>query len=121
MSRLPVPCRSATTTASTGGRKPLTFGVYGPGGITLGEAREKLGDAKKMIAAGGSPARKSRGEARINAGETFSEWAVKWLDLHKMADSTRDMRRSVYERDVKPKPGEHEAGGDNARGRAPDG
>lgn len=95
----------------SGRQETMTFGVYGPGGITLGEAREKLGDAKKMIAAGRSPAKeKSRGKARINAGETFSEWAVKWLELHKMADSTRDMRRSVYERDVKPKLGSMKLG-----------
>lgn len=46
---------------------------------------------------------KSRERARINAGETFGDWAEKWLELHQMADSTRDMRHSVYVRDVKPK------------------
>lgn len=30
----------------------VTFGRYGPGGITLAEARERLAEAKKMIAAG---------------------------------------------------------------------
>lgn len=85
-------------------QETLTLGRYGPDGITLGEARDKLNEAKKLIAAGKSPAReKSREKARINAGETFGEWAEKWLELHQMADSTRDMRRSVYERDVKPK------------------
>lgn len=87
-----------------GRQETLTLGRYGAGGLTLGEAREKLGDAKKMILVGKSPAReKSRARARINAGETFGAWAEKWLELHEMADSTRDMRRSVYERDVKPK------------------
>lgn len=87
-----------------GRQETLTLGRYGAGGLTLGEARDKLNEAKKMIAAGKSPAReKSREKARTNAGETFGAWAQKWLDLHQMADSTRDMRRSVYERDVKPK------------------
>lgn len=87
-----------------GRQETLTLGRYGADGITLGEARDKLNEAKKLIAAGKSPAReKSRDKARINAGETFGAWAEKWLELHQMADSTRDMRRSVYMREVKPK------------------
>ena len=87
-----------------GRQETLTLGTYGPAGITLGEAREKLNDAKKLIAAGKSPAKeKAREKARVNAGETFGAWAERWLKDHQMADSTRDMRRSVYERDVKPR------------------
>lgn len=87
-----------------GRQETLTFGLFGVNGITLGEAREKLSEAKKIIAAGKSPAReKSRDKARVNAGETFGAWAEKWLAVHQMADSTRDMRRSVYVREVKPK------------------
>lgn len=87
-----------------GRQETLTFGRYGPDGLTLGEARDKLNEAKKMIADGKSPAReKSREKARLDAGETFGAWAEKWLQIHQMADSTRDMRRSVYVRDVKPK------------------
>lgn len=87
-----------------GRQETLTFGLFGTSGITLGEAREKLSEAKKLIAAGKSPAReKSRDKARVNAGETFGAWAEKWLAVHQMADSTRDMRRSVYVREVKPK------------------
>lgn len=89
-----------------GRQETLTLGRYGPDGLTLGEAREKLIEAKKLIASGVSPAKeKSREKARVNAGETFGEWADKWLEVYQMADSTRDMRRSVYERDVKPKMG----------------
>ena len=40
-----------------GRQETVTFGQYGVGGITLAEARERLGEAKKMIAAGKSPAR----------------------------------------------------------------
>lgn len=87
-----------------GRQETLTFGLFGASGITLGEAREKLSEAKKLIAAGKSPAReKSRDKARVNAGETFGAWAEKWLAVHQMAGSTRDMRRSVYVREVKPK------------------
>lgn len=94
-----------------GRQETLTLGKYGAGGLTLGEARDKLNDAKRMIAAGKSPAKeKSREKARVSAGETFGEWAEKWLSMHQMADSTRDMRRSVYERDVKPKFGNMKLG-----------
>lgn len=87
-----------------GRQETLTIGRYGPDGITLGEARERLNEARKLLSEGKSPMReKSRERAHINAGETFADWAEKWLELHQMADSTRDMRRSVYVRDVKPK------------------
>ncbi|EPM82593.1 putative phage-related integrase protein, partial [Pseudomonas syringae pv. actinidiae ICMP 19068] len=38
----------------------------------------------------------------IKGAETFDAWAEKWLRGYQMADSTRDMRRSVYERELKP-------------------
>ena len=87
-----------------GRQETITFGRYGVGGITLAEARELLGDAKKMVAAGKSPAKeKARDKARVKDAETFGAWAEKWLRGYQMADSTRDMRRSVYERELKPK------------------
>lgn len=87
-----------------GRQETVTFGRYGLGGITLAEARERLGKAKKMIAAGKSPANeKARAKARTKGAETFDDWAEKWLRGYQMADSTRDMRRSVYERELKPK------------------
>lgn len=87
-----------------GRQETITFGRYGVGGITLAEARELLGDAKKMVAAGKSPAKdKARDKARVKDAETFGAWAEKWLRGYQMADSTRDMRRAVYERDLKSK------------------
>lgn len=87
-----------------GRQETLTFGRYGLGGITLAEARELLGAAKKMVAAGKSPAKeKARDKARTKDAETFGAWAEKWLRGYQMADSTRDMRRSVFERDLKGK------------------
>lgn len=65
-----------------GRQETLTIGRYGTGGITLSEARERLNEAKKMVAAGKSPAReKARDKARVKDAETFGAWAV---DLHLM-------------------------------------
>jgi integrase len=87
-----------------GRQETITFGRYGVGGMTLAEARELLSDAKRLIAAGKSPAReKARDKARVRDAESFNDWAEKWLRGYQMADSTRDMRRSVYERELKPK------------------
>ncbi|MCD4500151.1 tyrosine-type recombinase/integrase [Chromobacterium vaccinii] len=87
-----------------GRQETMTFGRYDLGGITLAEARERLGEAKKMIAAGKSPAKeKARDKARVKGAETFGAWAEKWLRGYQMADSTRDMRRSIFERELKPK------------------
>lgn len=85
-----------------GRQETVTFGRYGAGGITLAEAREELAKAKRMVAEGKSPAReKARDKARVKDAETFGAWAEQWLKKHQMAESTRDMRRSVYERDLK--------------------
>lgn len=82
-----------------GRQETITFGR-----ITLAEAREQLREAKKMIAAGKSPAKeKVRDKARVKDAETFGAWAEKWLRGYQMADATRDMRRSVFERELKPK------------------
>ena len=102
----------AVTTAGTisfrhnysisGRQETLTIGRYGTGGITLAEARERLSEAKKMITAGKSPAReKARDKARVKDAETFGAWAEKWMRGYQMADSTRDMRKSVYNRELK--------------------
>ncbi|TDY97427.1 UNVERIFIED_ORG: site-specific recombinase XerD [Herbaspirillum seropedicae] len=87
-----------------GRQETVTFGRYGVGGITLAEARERLGEARKLIASGNSPAKeKARDKARIKGTETFGAWAEKWLRGYQMADSTRDMRRSIFERELRPK------------------
>ncbi|MEG0447951.1 MAG: Arm DNA-binding domain-containing protein, partial [Comamonas sp.] len=103
-------------------QETLTIGAYGIGGITLAEARAKQLLAKKLVQEGVSPAReKIRTRAREVSVGTFSEWAVKWLKGHKMADSTRDMRRSVYERDLKTRFGKlqlREISGEDVRSMA---
>lgn len=84
-----------------GRQETITFGRYGAGGITLAEARERLIAAKRMLADGKSPAReKARNKARVKDAETFGAWAEKWLRGYQMAESTRDMRRSVYVREL---------------------
>jgi len=87
-----------------GRQETITFGRYGVGGITLAEAREQLNESKKMVAAGKSPAKeKARNKARIRDADTFEAWADKWLRGYQMAESTRDMRRAIFERELKAK------------------
>ena len=86
----------------SGRQETLTIGRYGKRGVTLSEARERVSEAKKMIAAGKSPAReKARDKKRVKNAETFGAWAEKWLRGYQMAESTRDMRKSVYNRELK--------------------
>ena len=50
--------------AINGRQETLTIGRYASGGVTLADAREKLAEAKKAIAAGKSPAKeKARDKA----------------------------------------------------------
>jgi integrase len=87
--------------AINGRQETLVLGRYGLGGIKLSEARELLMEAKASLAAGRSPARqKSATAARRRDAESFGQWAEEWLAKYTMAESTRDMRRSVYERDL---------------------
>jgi integrase len=86
-----------------GRQETLTFGRHGVGGITLAEARERLHEAKRLIADGKSPAReKARAKARVKDAETFGAWGEKWLKGYEMADTTRDMRRAVFARELAP-------------------
>jgi len=63
-----------------GRQETITFGRYGIGGISLAEARELLGEAKKLISNGKSPAKeKARGKARVRDAANFGAWAEKWL------------------------------------------
>jgi hypothetical protein len=60
-----------------GRRETLVLGQYGPEGLTLGEAREKLIEAKKEIAAGKSPAKeKQRSIQKSKAAKTFGEFST---------------------------------------------
>lgn len=86
-----------------GRRETVTFGSYGLAGLSLAKAREKVIDAKRMIAEGVSPAlEKQRAKRRLREARDFAHVAQKWMDDAPMADSTRNMRRSIFNRDVLP-------------------
>ena len=86
-----------------GRRETVVIGRYGPAGVSLARAREKLIEAKLMIQEGLSPAHeKRRDKRRIKEAKSFGEFGERWLQEAKMADSTRAMRRSIFERDILP-------------------
>lgn len=87
-----------------GRRETLTLGRYGRAGLTLAQARERLIEVKKAIADGVSPAvEKQRAKRRLKEAQDFAQVAQGWMDRAPMADSTRDMRRAIFNRDVLPK------------------
>ncbi|MET3662133.1 tyrosine-type recombinase/integrase [Aquamicrobium ahrensii] len=86
-----------------GRRETVIIGRYGRTGISLARAREKLIEAKLMIQDGISPAlEKRREKRRIKEAKSFGEFGERWLQDARMADSTRAMRRTVFERDILP-------------------
>ena len=109
-----------------GRRETVTFGKYGPAGLSLARARELCWawrqvfrelaglslararelciDAKRAISEGRSPAiEKQREKRRLLEAKSFGEFGEKWLTAAPMADSTRAMRRSIFERELLPK------------------
>ena len=86
-----------------GRRETLTIGRYGRTGISLKLAREKCLDARRLVEEGVSPAHETQREKRrLLMATSFGEFAERWFKEAPMADSTRSMRRSVYERDLTP-------------------
>jgi len=86
-----------------GRRETVVFGKYGPTGLSLARAREKCIDAKRAISEGRSPAiEKQREKRRHLEAKSFGEFGEKWLLAGPMAESTRSMRRSVFERELLP-------------------
>lgn len=86
-----------------GRRETLTLGRYGPAGLSLARAREKLIDAKRIISEGRSPAREKQHEKRrLKEAQRFDGFGEKWFEESRMADSTKAMRRTIYERDILP-------------------
>lgn len=86
-----------------GRRETLTIGRYGPDGITLAEARDKLNEAKKMLDKGISPAvKKQEGKSSIRTATRFKDYADIWAKQWKVADSTRKLRLSIMEKEVLP-------------------
>jgi Arm DNA-binding domain len=79
------------------------FGKYGPADLSLARARELCIDARRAIKEGRSPAiEKQRAKRRLMEAKAFGEFGEKWLTASPMADSTRAMRRSIFERELLP-------------------
>ncbi|MBB1629663.1 hypothetical protein A9975_02100 [Cupriavidus sp. UME77] len=69
--------------------------------ISLAEARLLLACARRSVEQGESPSR-TKVEKRIEATEalTFGEWAEKYFAEVDLAESTRAMRKAVYDRNL---------------------
>ena len=62
-------------------RETVTFGKYGPAGLSLARARELCIDAKRAISEGRSPAiEKQREKRRLKEAKSFGEFGEKWLE-----------------------------------------
>src|SRR5215467_16161712 len=86
-----------------GRRETVTFGKYGPADLSLARARELCIDARRAIKEGRSPAiEKQRAKRRLMEAKAFGEFGEKWLTAAPMADSTRAMRRAIFERELIP-------------------
>lgn len=88
--------------SSLGARKPrgaeeLNYGMS----LTLAEARLLLMRAHRSVEQGESPSR-AKVEKRVEAAEalTFGRWAEKYFAEANLAESTRAMRKSVYNRNL---------------------
>ncbi|WP_175686446.1 tyrosine-type recombinase/integrase [Burkholderia multivorans] len=75
----------------------LTFGMS----LSLAEARLLLERARREVEQGISPSR-AKVEKRVEAAEalTFGRWAEKYFAEVSLAESTRAMRKSVYDRNL---------------------
>ena len=80
-----------------GRRETITFGKHGE--LSLSEARDKLLEAKKLIANGLSPAK----EKQTRNNDVFGYWLDKWFNDVDYAISTRDVVQGIIARDVAPK------------------
>jgi hypothetical protein len=86
-----------------GRRETVTFGQYGPAELSLARAREMTIDARRLVLDGKSPAHeKQRAKRRIKEAKSFGEFGERWLSTATMADSTRAMRRAIFERELLP-------------------
>ncbi|HEV2898464.1 MAG TPA: tyrosine-type recombinase/integrase [Pseudaminobacter sp.] len=86
-----------------GRRETMTLGRYGEDGISLAEARERCLAARKMVAEGKSPAQeKQRAKRRLSTASTLGEAGKRWFKHAKMAESTRSMRKAIFDRDILP-------------------
>lgn len=86
-----------------GRRETLTIGRFGADGTSLVGAREQCLEARRAVAQGRSPAQeKQRRKRRLKEATNFGDFGGRWIGNAPMADSTRNMRRIIYERDIFP-------------------
>ena len=86
-----------------GRRETVNLGKYGRDGLSLSRAREMCLDARRMIREGRSPAiEKQRAKRRLKEAKSFGKLGERWLANAPMAESTRAMRRSIFERELLP-------------------
>jgi integrase len=87
-----------------GRRETIQIGRYGRDGISLLVARERCLDARRAVREGRSPAiEKQREKRRLKEARSFGEFGETWFEKAPMADSTRAMRRSIWNRELEPK------------------
>lgn len=86
-----------------GRRETLSLGVYGTGGLTLAAARDRCLAARKLVDEGQSPAQeKQRQKRRAEVAPTIATAGKRWFQEARMADSTRAMRKAIFDRDILP-------------------
>ncbi|WP_338505220.1 integrase arm-type DNA-binding domain-containing protein [Erwinia aphidicola] len=86
-----------------GRRETLTIGKYGADGITLAEARDRLNDARKLLEKGESPAiKKQEGKSVIRTATRFKDFAALWARQWKVAESTRQLRMAILNKEILP-------------------
>lgn len=86
-----------------GRRETLVIGKYGPSGLSLAGAREKCIEARRAVSEGKSPAQeKQREKRRLKEARSLGEFGNRWLREAQMADSTRAMRKTIFDRDIVP-------------------
>ena len=79
------------------------IGRYGRDGISLAAAREKYIDARRAVKDGRSPAQdRQREKRRLKEAKSFGRFSETWFAGATMADSTKAMRRAIYDRDIAP-------------------
>ncbi len=86
-----------------GRRETLTIGHYGTDGLSLAAARQKCMAARSAVQQGISPAmEKQRAKRQSLADGNFGVVGKRWFAEAPMAESTRSMRKSIYDRDIVP-------------------
>jgi integrase len=86
-----------------GRRETLTIARYGADGVSLSEARARCLAARKVVSEGCSPAQeKQREKRRLAVTQNFGAVGKRWFKDARMADSTRSMRRAIFDRDILP-------------------